>query len=330
MRALLFDRFGDPPRLGELPDPAPGPGEVRVRQAWSSISAGDRLMGAGRPWLLRPAFWAALRPPVLGRDVAGVVEAVGPGVLGFGPGDRVVGEAGAAWAERVCVPVARLARVPDGVPLRAVGALPVAGCAALQGLRPEGLRDGACVLILGASSAVGAIALQLAAAAGAEAWGACRPSAADRVRGLGAAGVIAPDPRAWGSGPPGVKRGWDLILDLHGTAPLGALRAPLSPAGACVSSAGELGGAWLGPLPRFAAFALTGLIDRRMRVLASAATAADLTTLVDAVAAGRLRVPLGATLEPDEVGPRWGERPEGRTLIRFSADEPEISEHGAS
>lgn len=86
MRAVLLREFGGPEqlRLGEAPDPAAGPGQVRIAVHAAGINpvdAGNRADGA----------WARLQVPcILGYDVAGVVDSVGPGVSGVAPGDRVM------------------------------------------------------------------------------------------------------------------------------------------------------------------------------------------------------------------------------------------------
>src|SRR5687767_5461195 len=104
MRAIVQDRYGgsDRLRLDEVPDPEPGEGEVLVRVAAAAVDRGTWHLREGLPLLIRPAF--GLRGPrrryrVLGRDLAGTVEAVGPGVTAFAPGDLVHGTADGSLAE---------------------------------------------------------------------------------------------------------------------------------------------------------------------------------------------------------------------------------------
>ncbi|PZG21253.1 alcohol dehydrogenase catalytic domain-containing protein, partial [Nonomuraea aridisoli] len=136
------------------PEPAPGQAVVEVRHAAVNFSE-LRLMG---------------RLPVgtvLGYDAAGVV--VRAAIDGTGPaaGARVAAFGAGAWAERVAFDTDALAVVPDGVDLATAAALPMAGITALRSLRAAGAGPGSRVLVTGASGAVGRLAVQLAARAGA-------------------------------------------------------------------------------------------------------------------------------------------------------------------
>ncbi|KOX18747.1 MULTISPECIES: zinc-binding dehydrogenase [unclassified Streptomyces] len=163
MKALLTT--GEGPfglRHEEVPEPVPAPGEALVRVRAVSVNRGELAL-------------AAVSPPGtrLGWDVAGtVVEAAADG-SGPAPGTRVVGLAdGGGWAERVALPVSRLAPVPDAVTDERAAALPVAALTAWYGLRKAGPLLGRTVLVTGAGGGVARIAVQLAAAAGARvvAW----------------------------------------------------------------------------------------------------------------------------------------------------------------
>ena len=158
MRALVADP--DAPnglRLGEAPDPEPGPGEALVRVSAMSLNFGEVAFREGR----EPGT-------VPGWDAAGVIEQ--PAADGSGPaaGMPVVtfGWAG-AWAERRAVGTGDLCVLPDGVDAGTAAALPVAGVTALRALRDLGPLLGRRVLITGASGGVGRFAVQLAAAGGA-------------------------------------------------------------------------------------------------------------------------------------------------------------------
>ena len=87
MRAMLLHSFGETPdfRLSDVPVPAPGPGQVLIRVAATAVNPIDIKMR-----LMKPAFAPEL-PAILGKDVAGVVEALGPGVTAFRAGDEVYG-----------------------------------------------------------------------------------------------------------------------------------------------------------------------------------------------------------------------------------------------
>jgi NADPH:quinone reductase-like Zn-dependent oxidoreductase len=186
MHALVLDRPGTPDTLRrtDLPVPDPGPGQVRVKVEACGLNPVDhQLAAAGHPdW-----HW----PHVLGLDVAGIVDATGPGVSGVRRGQRVAyhgdlrragGLAGCALAD-----AAVLAEVPDRVDAVTAAALPCAGMAAYQAVVRR-LRVGAgdTVLVTGGAGGVGGFAVQLAALAGARVLATASARNADHVRALGA------------------------------------------------------------------------------------------------------------------------------------------------
>lgn len=316
MRAIVSPSFGETPVIREVERPSLPPGHVRVRLACSSIGAGDGLMAAGRPWVFRPVFAAMLRPPILGRDVAGVVVEVGDSVEALSVGDRVVGEAAHAWAEEVIVREDVLAVVPGGVSLRDAATLPVSARTALQGLQ-ERVGQGSRVLVVGASGNVGHFAVQIAAAMGAHVTGVCSAAKAERVRALGAERIIDYREELF-TAEEGV---WDVIFDLAGTEPLGACLRALADGGLLVHSAGTNGGFWLGPIPRLLGVAVRSLVDRRIVMLTNANSAADLRTLLEMMEAGRLRPWVGREVAfegiPAAIEDQLAGRTSGKTVIRL-------------
>lgn len=173
MKAVVVDRFGGTQnlRLADVPLPQPGPGQVRVHVAFAGVNPADWKDMEG----LVAGFYEARFPHILGFDAAGVVDAVGPGVNGFAPGDAVFttsdhgdGVAG-SWAEYLLVSAPRLAQVPAGLDLASAAAIPIAAMTASQAvLSPQrgNLQAGQRVLIHGASGGVGSFAVQFAALAG--------------------------------------------------------------------------------------------------------------------------------------------------------------------
>ncbi|HEU5241269.1 MAG TPA: alcohol dehydrogenase catalytic domain-containing protein, partial [Ornithinibacter sp.] len=116
MKAIVQDRYGtsDVLRLDDVPDPVPGPGEVRVRVGAAGVDRGTWHLMTGLPLAARLAL--GLRGPrdrIPGRDAAGTVEAIGEGVDGYAVGDAVYGTARGSFAELAVVPVTRLARCPS-------------------------------------------------------------------------------------------------------------------------------------------------------------------------------------------------------------------------
>ena len=119
MRAVLQHRYGPPSvlELSEAEVPSPGRADVLVRVAAASVHPGDCFVMSGVPYIVRLAFGLRRpRRPIPGRDIAGVVAAVGSDVTTFRAGDEVFGwGTAAALAEYACVPAENLAPTPPGV-----------------------------------------------------------------------------------------------------------------------------------------------------------------------------------------------------------------------
>lgn len=153
-------------RLDDVPEPTPGPGEVRVRVEAAGVNFIDVYFRKGQ-------YQSAAMPFTLGQEAAGVVDAVGPGLDGFGPGDRVAytGAQG-AYAEKAVVPAARLVRIPDGLDARQAAA------AMLQGMTAQYLASstfplarGHTCLVHAAAGGVGLLLCQIARLRGARVIG---------------------------------------------------------------------------------------------------------------------------------------------------------------
>lgn len=170
MRALFVPSFPGDPQVGDLPIPEPQPGELLVRVAAGSLNGVDAFVGSGAgQGMVEHRF-----PLVLGKDFAGVVEAVGDGVTGYAVGDEVFGTVtkpyfgGGSLGEYVTVPTeVGVTHRPDGLPVHDAGALGLAGVTARLAVEAIAPTAGETVLISGATGGVGAIALQYAVAAGA-------------------------------------------------------------------------------------------------------------------------------------------------------------------
>jgi NADPH:quinone reductase len=169
------------PELRRVPDPQPASDEVLVAVEAFSINPGELRLFAGRPEGWRP-----------GQDIAGRVLA--PAVDGGGPaaGTRVVAMVDfGGWAQRVAVPIDRLASLPDTIDAESAAGFGIAGLTALRALRRGGGLLGARVLITGASGGVGTFAVQLAAAGGAEVTALTGTHRSVDLEALGAHEVIA-------------------------------------------------------------------------------------------------------------------------------------------
>jgi NADPH:quinone reductase-like Zn-dependent oxidoreductase len=285
MTAMVRSAYGRPEVLSasRVPRPVPSGGEVLIRVAASSLNAGDLYALRGDPWIVRLTS-GLFRPrsSVLGNDVAGTVEAVGPGVTRFRPGDAVFGEGkGGGYAEFAAVSAGALALKPPDLDFAAAAAVPVAGLTALQGLRDTGrIRAGQRVLIHGASGGVGTFAVQIAKAFGAEVTAVCSTRNVDQARALGADRVI--DYTRGDFASDGER--YDLILGANGDRSLADYKRALAPQGIYVASGGtmrQIFAAMLrGPL----------LSERGGRSLTTMGEAspngADLATLADMLASG--------------------------------------------
>lgn len=198
MRAFTLDGFESTAGLrDDRPIPGAGPGEVLVRVHASSVNPADAAIAAG----MLKGMAEYEFPVTLGRDFAGVLEGVGPGVTQYEVGDEVFGfvlHANPAvhegsWADYVVIAQDSVAPVPQGVGLEAVGAAPVAGLTAIAALDALELSDGDTVLVIGASGGVGSFFLQLARRAGAHVVAPALREDTDYLRGLGVGDTLDRD-----------------------------------------------------------------------------------------------------------------------------------------
>jgi len=195
MQAITRTAYGPPEvlELREVEKPMVGETELLVRVHAAAVNPVDWHELTGVPYLVR--LREGIRRPKsqrLGADFAGTVEAVGPSVTRFQPGDEVFGGKHGSLAEYLVVPEDRaVVSKPAGVTFEQAAAVPIAGITALQALRDKGqLRPGQKVLVNGASGGVGTFAVQIAKALGARVTGVCSTRNVDPVRSLGADRVI--------------------------------------------------------------------------------------------------------------------------------------------
>ena len=284
-------RYGsaDSWQVGEIPTPSPAPGEVLVRVRAAGIDRGTWHLMTGRPLLLRLGFGLRRpRVPVPGRDLAGIVEAVGKGVTRFVVGDQVFGTTGwGSFAELARAREDRLALKPAALSFAAAAAVPVSAVTALQGLRDVGrVQTGQKVMVIGASGGVGSYAVQLAKAFGAEVTGVCSTTKVELVESLGVDHVIDYtrcdiDEDA---------RRYDLVLDTGGNRPVSQLRTVLTETGTLVIVGGEGGDRWLGGFDRqLRAAARSPFVRHRLAMFVAKENAVDLETLAEMVTLGNLR-----------------------------------------
>jgi NADPH:quinone reductase-like Zn-dependent oxidoreductase len=316
MQAIRFRRYGAPPdvlRLEHVDIPTPGEGEVLVRVRAASANPVEWHLVRGEPFLVR--LMTGLRAPKdsgIGGDVAGVVEALGPGVTAFAPGEAVFGTASGSFAELACAKVDRLARKPQALTFEEAASMPVAGCTALQAVRDHGrLQPGRRVLVIGASGGVGSFAVQIAKALGGDVTAVCSTKHVDFVRALGADAVVDYTRES----PSG---SYDLVLRVAGNASVRQRRRLLTPEGTLVvvgSGTGRDGnGGALGPLTRMLVARIASREHgRRVATFIAKVRTRDLETLAAFAADGRIRPAVERTYPLAEAAAALTEIESGHT-----------------
>lgn len=293
MKAILLCDYGAPDKLrfADIEKPKPVEDQVLVRVRAAAVNPLDWHYVRGTPILARAAM-GLRRPGVtrLGVDYAGTVEAVGPNVKQFKPGDDVFGGRTGAFAEYVTVREERGAIVlkPPSVTFEQAASIPVAALTALQGLRDSGhIQAGQKVLINGASGGVGTFAVQLAKSFGAEVTGVCSGKNVEMVRSLGADRVIDYTKEDFAKRP----ERYDLVLDNVGTRPVLDFKRVLNPKGICVliGGGGPNDGRWFGALSRpVKAFLLSPFVSPEMVFMLADLNKKDLSFVADLMEAGKV------------------------------------------
>jgi NADPH:quinone reductase-like Zn-dependent oxidoreductase len=194
MRAVVAHRYGPPEvlRIEDVPRPLPSENEVLVRVHATTVTRTDCGFRGASPFFSR-VFTGLRRPkqPIVGMELAGVVEEVGSQVTGFAVGDEVFGLRSGANAEYVCVREAgALAHKPASLSFEEAAALSDGACIARACLAKTELGPGKRIVVYGASGAIGTAAVQLAKATGAHVTAVCDTRHVDVVRSLGADRVV--------------------------------------------------------------------------------------------------------------------------------------------
>ena len=289
MKAIVQEEYGLPDvlELKDIDNPVVGDHDVLVRVHAAAVHPGDYFIMTGVPYVVRLAF--GLRKPrngVPGRDVAGLVEAVGKNVTRFQPGDEVFG-----WcttgvlAEFACAEEGNFAPKPANLTFEQAAAVTVSATAALQALRDKGeVQPGQKVLIAGASGGVGTFAVQIAKSLGAEVTGVCSTRNVDMVRSIGADHVIDYTKEDFTQS----GQRYDVMLDNAETHSLSKCRRVLAPKGTYIPNRGS-GGRWIGPLGRIIkARAISLLVRQRLRPFLSMENNEDLVHLKELIESGKV------------------------------------------
>jgi NADPH2:quinone reductase len=307
MQAWLIPAPGAEPQMATLPDPLPAQGEVLVRVAAAGLNFADLLSIEGR-YQVRQAG-----PFIPGMEFAGWVEATGPQTPGFRPGSRVLGTCQAgALAERLVIPAAGLAMVPQDMPMDEAAAFPIAyGTSHLALTWKAALQPGETLFVTGAAGGVGLTAVEIGKHLGARVIASARGAARLAVAQAAGADVLvdsdAPDlkDRLRAEG------GLDVVFDAVGGPAFDAALRACRPDGRLLAI-----GFASGEVPQVPAnlllvknLAVIGFWYGGYQTHAPDRVAASLAQLLDWRAAGTLRPHVGTVLPFDAL-------PEGLELLR--------------
>ena len=310
MKAVVYDRYGPPEmlRIEDVSMPTPGPGQVLVRVAATSINLSDWETLLGTPAYSRIGGLRTPRRRTLGSDIAGCVEAVGDGVTAFKPGDEVYGDnlsLKGGFAEYAVAPASVLAVKPAGLSFVEASTVPQAGPIALQGT--TGARRGNRVLINGAGGGSGSFAIQLAKRLGAHVTGVDNAAKLAFMRSVGADAAV--DYRDHDFTRTGQR--YDLILDLVAHRSMFAYRRALTRGGRYRCVGGTTRALLRALTVGFVAGRATG---RRMGVLAVKAGPAHFGPLTDLIVPGEVAIHIDRTFDLDDVPAALAHVGEGHAL----------------
>lgn len=280
MKAAVYSKYGPPEvlQVTEIEKPTPKDDQLLVRVVATTVTSGDVRARKADPWIAR-LFVGLLKPkePVLGSDLAGVVEAVGKSVTRYKAGDPVFGSGVHTYAEYTCLREdGPRAIKPASMTFEEAAAIPWGATCSLYFLRRGNIREGQRVLIYGASGSLGTAAVQLAKYFGAEVTGVCSTANLDLVRSLGADRVIDYTKEDFTE-----RAAYDLIYDTVGKISFSKSLKSLKKGGAFVSALSLL------PTLRRVWAALAG--GKRVVGGIAKVKAEDVVFLKELIEAGKLR-----------------------------------------
>src|SRR5215204_6054998 len=303
MKAIVRDTYGSPDvlELRDIDIPEIADDEVLVHVHAAGVGREVWHVMTGLPYPIRLAGYGLRAPknPVIGSDVAGVVEALGKNVTRFQPGDEVFGIGKGSYAEYVCAREDKLAVKPAKLTSEQAAVVAISGLTALQGLRNHGrVEPEQKVLVIGASGGVGTFAVQIAKAFGAHVTGVCSTTKVGMVRSIGGDHVIDYTRDDFAEG----EQRYDLILDIGGNSSLARLRRALAPRGTLVITGGETDGRWLGGTDRqIRALLLSPFVGQKLGTFVSSENHEDLLVLKELVESGEIAPLIAKTYPLSEV-----------------------------
>jgi NADPH:quinone reductase-like Zn-dependent oxidoreductase len=303
MKAIVRDTYGSPEvlELREIAMPKIADEEVLVHVHAAGVGRDVWHIMTGLPYPIRLAGYGFRAPknPVIGSDMAGVVEALGKNVTRFQPGDEVFGIGKGSYAEYVCAREDKLAPKPTNLTFEQAAVVAIMGSTALQALRDHGkVRPGQELLIIGASGGVGTYAVQIAKAFGANVTGVCSTTKVEMVRSIGADHVIDYTREDFAEG----GQRYELILDIGGNSSLSRLRRALASRGTLVLVGGEGGGRWLGGLDRsLRAMMLSPFVGQKLGTFVNKENHEDMLVLKELIESGKVTPVIDRTYPLSEV-----------------------------
>jgi NADPH:quinone reductase-like Zn-dependent oxidoreductase len=303
LKAIVRDTYGSPEvlELREIAMPKIADEEVLVHVHAAGVGRDVWHIMTGLPYPIRLAGYGFRAPknPVIGSDMAGVVEALGKNVTRFQPGDEVFGIGKGSYAEYVCAREDKLAPKPTNLTFEQAAVVAIMGSTALQALRDHGkVRPGQELLIIGASGGVGTYAVQIAKAFGANVTGVCSTTKVEMVRSIGADHVIDYTQEDFAEG----DQRYDLILDIGGNSSLSRLRRALASRGTLVIVGGEGGGRWLGGTDRqLRAMMLSPFVGQKLGTFVNKENHEDMLVLKELIEAGKVTPIIDRTYPLAEV-----------------------------
>ena len=322
MKAAVYYKYGSPDmiNIAEVGKPVPKDGEVLIQIKAASIGAYDCHLLRAKPFFTR-GLSGLFKPKnkILGADIAGVVVETGNTVTKYKVGDEVYGclescgKAGLAaggFAEYVCAKESVLAPKSPALSFEEAAALPMAAVTAMQGVRNAEVKQGDSVLVNGASGGVGAFAVQIAKAFGAEVTGVCNTGSVEFVRILGADYVI--DYKK-GSAVSKDKQ-YDVVIDVAANLSVKGYRHALKKNGRCV----VIGFSTLG---HTISYSLAGKRDGKSIKLSMTnnKNGDDLLEINNLVEMGKLRVFIDSRYSLDETAEAFHRtetgHPKGKVII---------------
>ena len=305
MKAIVYHSYGaaDVLKLEDIQQPIPKDDQVLIKVRAAALNPLDWRMMKGVPLpfrlMMRMRTPSIAQPVGIGRDVAGVVEAIGKDVTQFKIGDEVFGNCEAAVAEYACTKESALVAKPLELTFEQAASIPVAGLTALQGLRDKGrVEAGQKVLINGAAGGVGTFAVQVAKSLGAEVTGVCSATNVEMVLSIGADKVIDYTQEDFTKG----AERYDVILECVGNKSFSECRPVLKPEGRYVIVGGPHDVTMISIMASALKAMAASSISRQKAVMFIAKSSQpDLTFLGEMIATGKMTPVIDRLYKLDET-----------------------------